>query len=200
VPRALILDYGGVLSHAQSDGYHVAMAAELGVREPAFKEAYWRHRQAYDSGLPAQEYWRRVHDTLGRAYVPRRLAHLVQTDVASWTRYREEVWTIARGFRESGGRTGLLSNSGPEMMERVRADRDLPSRFDVVIVSCEVGLAKPDPKIYELCLARLGVRPAQALFVDDRGDNVEAAARLGMRTLQFVDEQAVERLRSLITS
>ncbi len=105
---------------------------------------------------------------------------------------------MARSFRDAGGHTGFLSNSGPEMMARVRADRALDSWFDVVIVSCEVGLAKPDPRIYELCLARLGVSAVQALFVDDREDNVEAAARLGLRTLQLVDDHAVARLRVLI--
>jgi putative hydrolase of the HAD superfamily len=198
--RALILDFGGVLSHQQPAGWYRSTAAELGVSEAAFRDAYWRHRMAYDSGLPVAEYWRRVHESVGRPFAPSTLEHLIESDLASWTHYREEVWTMARAFREAGGLTGFLSNSAPEMMARVRADRSPESRFDVVIVSCEVGLAKPDPRIYELALSRLGVAAGQALFVDDREDNIEGAARLGLRTLHFVDDQAVEKLCALIAT
>jgi putative hydrolase of the HAD superfamily len=199
-PRALILDLGGVLTYPQPREWYQSMAAELGVAAPVFEGAYWEDRLAYDSGLPADQYWRRVHATIGRPYEPDRLDHLIQSDVASWTEYREEVWAMARSFRDAGGRTGFLSNSGPEMMARVRFDRDLESWFDVVIVSFEVGLTKPDPRIYELCLSRLDVSAGQALFVDDREDNVKAAADLGIHTLQFVDDQAVVKLRELIGS
>lgn len=198
--RALILDFGGVLSHQQPADWYRSMATELGVSEAAFHDAYWQHRMAYDSGLPVAEYWRRVHETLGRPYAPTTLDRLIESDLASWTHYREEVWAMARGFREAGGRTAFLSNSGPEMMARVRAERSPESRFDAVIVSCEVGLAKPDPRIYELTLSRLGVGAGQALFVDDRADNIEGAAHLGLMTLQFVDDRAVGRLRALITA
>jgi putative hydrolase of the HAD superfamily len=198
--RALILDFGGVLSHQQPADWYRVMAAELGVSEAALRDAYWQHRMAYDSGLPAGEYWRRVHQTLGRPFAPSTLEHLIESDLASWTHYRDEVWAMAHAFREAGGLTGFLSNSGPEMMARVRADRSPESRFDVVVVSCEVDLAKPDPRIYELALSRLGVKAGQALFVDDREDNIEGAARLGLRTLHFVDDQAVEKLRALIAA
>lgn len=198
--RALILDFGGVLSHQQPADWYRSTAAELGVSEAAFRDAYWRHRMAYDSGLPVAEYWRRVHETIGRPYAPSRLEHLIESDLASWTHYRDEVWAMARAFREAGGLSAFLSNSGPEMMARVRADRSPESCFDVVIVSCEVGLAKPDRRIYELSLSRLAVTAGQALFVDDREDNIEGAARLGLRTLHFTDDQAVEKLCALITA
>jgi hypothetical protein len=66
--------------------------------------------------------------------------------------------------------------------------------------SREVSLVKPDPGTYELGLARLGVSADQALFADDREDNIGGAARLGLKTLHFVDEQAVARQPDLITS
>ena len=65
--------------------------------------------------------------------------------------------------------------------------------FDVVVVSYEVGLAKPDPRIFELCLSRLGAQAGEALFVDDRAENVAAAERLGLRTLLFTGDDATRR-------
>ena len=195
---ALILDFGGVLSYSQPENWYRLTAAPLGVAADAFRAAYWEHRHAYDAGLPATEYWRRVHATLGR---PCGLVEpLIQSDVASWTEFREDVWTLARDFRRRGGRTGFLSNGVPEAMARIRATRPLEPWFDAVVVSCEVGVTKPDPRIFAMCLSRLGVSPERALFVDDRADNIEAAARLGMKTLHFHGDDAVARLSARLAS
>ena len=70
-------------------------------------------------------------------------------------------------------------------MARVRADRALEASFDAVVISCEVGLTKPGPPIFRLCLERLGLSAGAVLFVDDRADNIEGAARVGLRTLHF---------------
>jgi len=125
---------------------------------------------------------------------------LVEADVASWTRYREEVWDLALSFRLDGGRTAFLSNGVVEAMARIRAERHLERWFDVVVVSCEVGAAKPNPVIFEMCLSQLGVKPRQALFVDDRIENIEGAARLGLQTLHFIGTDAVSRLAQSIRS
>ena len=121
-------------------------------------------------------------------------------DVDSWTDYREEVWTLARDFKARGGRTGFLSNGIPEVVARLRAERALDARFDVVVVSSELGISKPDPRIFHVCLDRLGVAPGDALFVDDKAANVEAAARVGLRVFHFTGADAVERLRAVISA
>jgi len=200
--RGLVLDYGDVLSRPHRLDAFQPMAQRLGVTLDALRAAYWQHRRAYDGGLPAADYWRRVLDTAG---VPggreaRAVEPLVAADVASWTDYREEVWTLAQAFRAAGGRTAFLSNGVPEIVAHLRQTRGLDSAFDAVVVSCEVGLLKPDPAIFRLCLDRLGVAPDRALFVDDRVENVEAAGRLGIRTLHFTGDDAVPRLRAMLSS
>jgi HAD superfamily hydrolase (TIGR01509 family) len=67
-----------------------------------------------------------------------------------------------------------------------------------VVISCEVGVSKPDPRIYQLCLDRLGLPAAETLFVDDRADNIEGAARIGLRTLHWEGADALDRLRALV--
>jgi putative hydrolase of the HAD superfamily len=196
--EALVLDYGGVLSLPQPDNWYQLVALRLGVAADLFHTAYWQHRQAYDAGLPAEEYWTRVLATLGRIAQASEVERLIESDVVSWTRYREDVWDVARSFRRLGGRTGFLSNGVPEAMVRIRAERQLESCFDAVIVSCEVGVAKPDARIYQMCLSRLGVAADQTLFVDDRLENLQGAAKLGMRTLHFASGDAIKQLTELI--
>jgi putative hydrolase of the HAD superfamily len=202
--EALILDYGNVLSHSQREDRLEAMAAQVRAPLNAFRDAYWQHRQPYDAGLPAAEYWRRVLETLGQSSGAsehsRAIDQLIEADVASWTEYREEMWGLARSFRVSGGRTAFLSNGVPEAMARIRAERALERWFDVVVVSCEVGVAKPDPAIYKMCLSRLCVEASHALFVDDRLENIDAAARLGIKTFHFAGDDLMRRLVETVHS
>lgn len=197
---AVILDFGGVLSQPQRAESVAAMARCAGADLEAFRAAYERHRDAYDAGLPAEEYWRRVLETLGRSPAARdvgsTIRRLIQDDVESWTQYREEVWELVHSFRARGGRAAMLTNGVPEVMARIRSERTLDSWFDAVIVSSEVGCIKPDPRIYRLCLDRLAVAADRALFVDDRAVNVEAAAKLGMQTLHFTGDGAVRDLEA----
>lgn len=104
-----------------------------------------------------------------------------------------------RQVKAAGYRTALLTNisrSGEEVWRSLFAVDEL---FDVVVDSSQVGLRKPDPAIFLLTCERLGLRPEQCLFVDDLRCNVEAAADLGMTTLQcrdpvIVADEVVEML------
>jgi putative hydrolase of the HAD superfamily len=69
---------------------------------------------------------------------------------------------------------------------------------DVIVYSHGEGMRKPDPRFYELACARLGVAPDRVLFVDDTEGHVDAARRLGMTGILFVDtEQAIEDIRAV---
>lgn len=196
--RALILDFGEVLVHPQSPAVVERMSRLLGLTADDLQRRYWLHREAYDGGLAAGEYWRRVFDGLGipSSDIDRVVADLIAADYESWTVYRPEVWQIAAEFKASGGKTAILSNGVPEIVGRVRQERELSTLFDAVVVSCEVGCAKPDPEIYRICLDLLKVPAPDALFVDDRVENLEAAALLGIATLHFKGDESVEPLRA----
>jgi putative hydrolase of the HAD superfamily len=196
-PSALILDFGEVLVRAQSRGSieRLASLAQLPVDD--FLTRYWRHRQAYDAGLTGPAYWRRVLDRPDGTE-ERLIDELIHADAGSWMDYRDSMWDLTAAFRARGGRTAILSNGVHEIISHVRADRPLASWFDVVIVSCEVGCAKPDLSIYRLCLERLGVPAASALFVDDRLDNLHAAEQAGLRTFHFTGDDSVVALRNTL--
>ncbi|XP_050015071.1 acyl-CoA dehydrogenase family member 10 isoform X3 [Alexandromys fortis] len=72
-------------------------------------------------------------------------------------------------------------------------------QFDVVVESCLEGVCKPDPRIYQLCLQRLGLQPSEAIFLDDLGQNLKAAASLGIHTIKVGQpEAAVKELEALV--
>ena len=197
-PAALILDYGEVLSHAMRPGAMALMASQVGTVDTELTQAYWRHRREYDLGMPVREYWALVTNDLGVALDDGLLDALIAIDVDAWTDYRHEMWMLAATFRSSGGKVGILSNGVPEIVTRIRADHDLPSLFDAVVISYEVQLAKPEPEIYRVVLDRLGIPAFDALFVDDRADNIDAARELGLQTLLFTGDVHALRAMTLI--
>ncbi|XP_019362773.1 PREDICTED: acyl-CoA dehydrogenase family member 10 [Gavialis gangeticus] len=103
-----------------------------------------------------------------------------------------------RCIRAEGLKTAVLSNnfylhSGASFLPLDR------KQFDVIIESCREGICKPDPRIYMLCLERLGVQPNESIFLDDIGQNLKAAAQLGMSTLKVDDpEAAVKELENFL--
>jgi epoxide hydrolase-like predicted phosphatase len=91
-----------------------------------------------------------------------------------------------RTARERGIKTGLISNSwGLSIYDRAPVDL-----FDVAVISGEVGLHKPQPEIYELACERLGVAPADAVFVDDLRENCAGAEAVGMTAVLHRDTPA----------
>jgi HAD superfamily hydrolase (TIGR01509 family) len=84
------------------------------------------------------------------------------------------------------------------MRQMIEGEWEIGDCFEVLFISAELGLAKPDPRIFSLALEGLQVAPGQAVFVDDFRENVEAAAALGLHGIQFLSReqtiQAVDRV------
>ncbi len=117
--------------------------------------------------------------------------------------FQEQVEPTVRlieELTERGYRLIVLSNMSPEYIEFLRkmpVFRLLPEQ----IISCEVGLVKPEREIYELLLSRYSLNPTETIFVDDRRENVEAAAEVGIKPFHFDrtnPEKACEELRRVI--
>jgi putative hydrolase of the HAD superfamily len=197
-PAALILDYGEVLSHPMRPGAMTLMASQLGTLDTELTQAYWRHRREYDLGMPVRDYWTLVAQDVGAELDEGLLNALIAIDVDAWTDYRDEMWTLAATFRGNGGKLGMLSNGVREIVARIRTDHQLESLFDAVVISFEVQLAKPEPEIFRVALDRLGVPAFDALFVDDRAENIDAARELGLQTLLFTGDAHALRAITLI--
>jgi putative hydrolase of the HAD superfamily len=91
-------------------------------------------------------------------------------------------------LRDEGLRLALLTNNVKEFGSAWRATFPVEELFDAVVDSSEVGMRKPDRRIYLLTCERLGVEPSSAVFIDDNRDNVEAARAVGMEAVHFGDE------------
>lgn len=84
---------------------------------------------------------------------------------------------------------GMLSNVGSDRLDTLFT-KDHIEVFDDIVLSFHVGMAKPDPKIYELAAERLGVQPSECLFVDDKEIYCQAARDVGMKSIRYRDYDA----------
>ncbi len=82
-------------------------------------------------------------------------------------------------------RTGILSNAWSNARQLFTETYHLGDVVDEIILSAEVGLAKPDPRIYQFAAQKLGIEPEEAIFVDDMLENVIGANKSGMLGIQF---------------
>jgi putative hydrolase of the HAD superfamily len=150
---------------------------------------YWEFRDAYDRKVvSAAKYWAQV---AGRELAENELIELIAMDDAQWTRVNDDMLHLARQLKEAGVKIAILSNMQTDMLKVMRAKFDWLGEFDVQMYSCEIGMVKPECEFYLDCSRRLGVEPAQALFLDDKDKNVTGAEKAGMHAMIFDGEMSV---------
>ena len=193
--QAVIFDYGNVLCVPQPPEDVQAMADIFGLPLHRFEELYWRKRLPYDrTEMTPEEYWEDFQRMAGLEPSPERAQRAMALDCRSWAHPNPAMIGWANRVRASGFKTAILSNMPLALRIYLDAERPWIHEFDHRVFSCDVKLAKPDHAIYELCLRGLGIKPEQALFLDDRAENIAAAHKAGLRSLLFstADRAAAE--------
>jgi epoxide hydrolase-like predicted phosphatase len=113
---------------------------------------------------------------------------------------REEMVALATRIKRVGHRTAIVTNNAKEFRERWVASIPVADVCHEIVDSSEIGIRKPDPRIFQHALEILGgIVPERALFVDDYPANVEAAEALGIRGVIVSDdyETAIEEIEEL---
>jgi epoxide hydrolase-like predicted phosphatase len=189
----LLIDWGGVLTTSMLESFD-AFSVREGLGEHAVRKAFRdgsEARQALidlESGdIPLDEFERRVAGALDVEAdgLARRLTATVRPE--------ETMLRAVTRYHDAGIRTALVSNSWR------RADYLQLRDFDVVVLSQEVGIRKPDERIYAIALERLGLPAERCVFVDDLGGNLKPAKALGMSTIRHeTPAQTVPELDRLL--
>ncbi len=184
--KAVILDYGQVLVRCPTAEEFGRMAEMFNVSFASFYELWEASRGPYDRGdLTAEEYWLKLAAETNSSINREQIEILRQVEIEIWAHADRDMLDWLSQLHAAGFKTGLLSNMPVDLMTYVLANCQWMENFTFKTFSCEVRLLKPDPAIYEHSLRGLGVAAAEALFVDDRENNIQAARTLGMRAIQF---------------
>ena len=103
-------------------------------------------------------------------------------------------------LKKAGYQLYVLSNMSREFIDFLR-QQEVYANFEGEVISCDEGVAKPMPEIYDLLLSRFSLNAADTLFIDDRKENVEAASQKGIQTFHFDRndyEGSCTRLREML--
>ncbi|TDC85220.1 HAD family phosphatase [Actinomadura sp. 7K507] len=193
MPDVIVFDLYGVIARTQSPEAVRRIEEIAGDPGPAFWDAYWSCRPAYDAGQESTAYWAEVARLLGTALPD--VPALVEADLDSWTDVDDTMVALVHELADEGRTLGLLSNIISDLVPRFEARHgDWLSRFDTLTYSCRIGVAKPDPRAYEICAGDLGVDPADVIFFDDTERNVLGARETGMRAELFTSPDQVRTL------
>jgi len=201
---ALVVDFGGVLTSPLNDAM-TRFADEVGIELQDLVRAalrvYTGHEDelvhSFETGaMPEDEFSRRFAERLSELSGKHVVAEGLVERLFAGLVLEEPMFAAVATARIAGLKTALLSNSwGMSLYPRER----FSEMFDVVVISGEVGLRKPDPRIYELTTERLAVRPDRCVFVDDHPGHLVAANEAGMTTVLHRDpKRTIEELEELL--
>lgn len=192
--KAVIFDFGGVFLDDPLPGMLKYYSSQLGVNTEEMKKAFLKEIDPYQKGeIEEVEFWKRVAKDLN-VKPPEKSIWL--NGIKDNYQEKDATLKIVDKLKSNGYKLGLISNTETPVVDLIK---NTCKGFDSIILSCEVGLAKPGKEIFELSLEKLGARPQEAIFIDDRIENVNTANEMGMKGILFTTpEKLTKQLDELL--
>jgi epoxide hydrolase-like predicted phosphatase len=198
--RAVVFDIGGVLEIAPDLGVAARWETRLGLSEGEVARRMGEIWAAGEIGAVTESDVRRA--TIDRLGLTEEQAEAMSADF--WVQYlgvaNTELIEYGRGLRPRL-RTGILSNSFVGAREREQDAYGFEDLVDHIVYSHEVGMSKPDSRIFELTCERLEVQPGEVIFVDDVESHIAAAREVGLHGIHHRENaQTINEIEKLIAS
>jgi epoxide hydrolase-like predicted phosphatase len=196
--RAVVWDMGGVILRTMDWSLRSQWEDRLGLPRLQLTRLVFESdasRRATLGQATDDDVWQSVADALK---LDPHTRDQLRRDYFARDQIDSTLMEFIRGLR-SRVKVGMITNAWLDIRRYLENEFKIADAFDPLIVSAEVGIAKPDPRIYQLALERLGVQPAETVFVDDFEDNVAGARWVGMQAVHFTSTpQATVALRTLL--
>jgi len=185
--KAVVFDIGGVLIENpwESMMCHYAKTLQIDIKklDTAIREIY----DDFDKNIISEEnVWKHVMDLYNKKQQTIRGLWIEGVTLAY--QEKKEMMLLAKKLKNKGYKVGILSNTehptAPFLQHRFKL------HFHTVILSSEVGLAKPQKEIYEHTLIKLQTLPHETVFIDDKIENIEGAKKAGMHAIHYTTHEA----------
>lgn len=181
--KAIYFDLGGVLFRTEDPSVRAGLAAEFGMSYEEMDRFVFECKSAALASvgkMTEDEHWL---DVTRRLKLPESEVTRVHRAFFGGDRLDETLIDFIRSLRKTY-KTGLISNAWDGLRAWID-ESNFADAFDYMVISAEIGVAKPDARIYQFALDKLGVRADEAIFVDDVEKNISACEALGMRGVLF---------------
>lgn len=195
--KAVFFDLGGVIVRTEYQAPRQHLAESLGMDYDDIDKIVFASGTAARASvgeIDEEEHWCSVMRTL-------------KLPVSEYPRVRDEffagdvidhgVLNFLRSIKPKY-KTGLISNAWSGLRAYIMREK-FDDAFHHMVISAEVGVAKPDPRIFHIALEQAQVKAKEAVFVDDFLENIEACEKVGMKGIHFKDPvSAIEQVRTLL--
>jgi len=146
--RAVIFDYGMVLTGTPNEAAHDAMVRITGLPPDRFEALYWTDRHAYDEGkLTGMAFWQKLVRDAQLDLSQSTIEELNEWDARMWTTQNPAMVAWQVRLKQHGLKTAILSNMGDSVLARIEREFAWINGFDVLVWSYQLLMAKPDPQI-----------------------------------------------------
>ncbi len=188
--ESVIFDWGGVLIDNPRAGLLRYCAHAFGVSQDDYTPVHDSFLDEFHTGaISEQMFWQGISAELGKP-APETRSLWYEAFRAAYVP-RSEVFSLATSLHDEGYKTALLSNT--ELPAVGFFHEQNYNMLDVLVFSCVERIAKPEQKIYEITLKRLGSKAQQTVFIDDRRDCIQGAREAGLNAILF---ESTDQLKS----
>ena len=186
--KAIVFDWGGVLIDNPADGFMEHCSAALGVSVDLLTKEFSDYEDRFQKGLISEsDFWKSV---CKKHNLEEPITSLWRDAVNDIFNDRKEVYQLVDKLRESGYVVGILSNTEMPVVDYFY-DEGYDKYFDVKVFSCTEKTRKPGEKIYEILLERLGTKPEEVIYIDDKIKYVDGAKGVGIEGILFEDYEGL---------
>jgi FMN phosphatase YigB (HAD superfamily) len=191
-PVAIVFDFGGVLTGEPNREAVVAFIQEsFHFSKEEFEKINQEKRLAVKQGKTDEEFWISYAKNVG-VELPSNWAVSFRSVMKDAIGVSREMYVLVDQLKEQKIPVALLSNIDERLSKLIR-DFGLYEPFSPCLLSCEIGIEKPDLKAYEFLLNELRLPAEDVVFIDDRAENIEAAKAVGLDAILFESEQELRK-------
>jgi epoxide hydrolase-like predicted phosphatase len=195
--RAVFFDLGGVIVRTEYQAPREQLAERLGMEYDDLDRIVFNSEtglQASTGAITSDQHWEAVMKRLKR---PMEEMASIRDEFFAGDIIDRDILNYLRSLRGTH-KTGLISNAWSDLRDYLVREKMIDA-FDHIVISAEVGMAKPEPGIFQIALKQAGVRPDEAVFVDDFYANIEGCEKIGIKGIHFRDAQsAMQQLKQLL--
>jgi len=208
--KAIIFDVGGVLQlggnsswkrgkiSVQTRGVHADIAKKLMISLDQYLDSIdTNYALAMEGKIPKKRVIKILSENLKTT--PKKLERLYLKAYKKHFKFNKQLFKQALKLKKRGYKITILSDQW-YLSKEALVNSKLKKNFNLIIISCDVGLRKPNPKVYRLVPKKLKISPKNCLFIDNQEWNIKPAKKLGMKTILFKNnKQAILELENFIS-
>jgi epoxide hydrolase-like predicted phosphatase len=188
--KAIGFDHTGVITGISASQFNKTIADILGTDVETFQTSYRKFNNDFNTGrISKEELWKKVVEDLTKPEVLNQILEVANKP----KELNFGLIKIIQELKEKGYKLGLLTNDTKEMAKDIREVEHLDKYFDLILVSGETGLTKPDKNAYMDFVNKLGIQPGELIYIDDSQTNLDVAEVLGISGILYTNPEDLNR-------